>query len=174
MSAVVCPQCQSPLSQDFGVVTCSQCGAVLMVDINGDVGVDLPPIDPQTPFIELEPISLQFPEPLEPQPPAQVPPPEEPGAAFREIEDFGNQDLHSGPLDYTLRIEGLDSGELKTKLKDVLSDSRLNLNTNQVLSALAYGKLELRGLNPVKVTYIVSRLKHLPLKISWRQSAFQN
>ncbi len=32
-----CPSCGSPLDQDFGMVTCGDCGAVLMININGQV-----------------------------------------------------------------------------------------------------------------------------------------
>jgi len=34
-----CPSCGSPLDQDFGMVTCADCGAVLMININGQVVV---------------------------------------------------------------------------------------------------------------------------------------
>lgn len=32
-----CPSCGSPLDQDFGMVTCADCGAVLMINISGQV-----------------------------------------------------------------------------------------------------------------------------------------
>ena len=38
-----CPSCQAPLDQDFGMVTCSQCNEVLMVDFSGNVQINQEP-----------------------------------------------------------------------------------------------------------------------------------
>ncbi len=35
--SLVCPQCQSPLDQDFGIFNCPQCKALLVVDFSGQV-----------------------------------------------------------------------------------------------------------------------------------------
>jgi uncharacterized Zn finger protein (UPF0148 family) len=37
-----CPACDHPLDQDFGMVTCSNCGAVLMIDFSGKVTAEDP------------------------------------------------------------------------------------------------------------------------------------
>ena len=34
-----CPKCQADIEQDFGVVTCHQCGEILMVELDGEVRV---------------------------------------------------------------------------------------------------------------------------------------
>ena len=34
-----CPSCDTTLDQDFGMVTCQNCGAVLIIEISGDVRI---------------------------------------------------------------------------------------------------------------------------------------
>lgn len=39
---VRCPDCQKEVDVDFGMTTCSSCGAVFMVEIDGSVQESLP------------------------------------------------------------------------------------------------------------------------------------
>lgn len=42
---VRCPDCQKEVDVDFGMTTCSSCGAVFMVEIDGSVQESLPTVD---------------------------------------------------------------------------------------------------------------------------------
>lgn len=33
----LCPKCHTPLDEDYGVITCSQCQAVMMIDLEGNI-----------------------------------------------------------------------------------------------------------------------------------------
>ncbi len=92
---------------------------------------------------------------------------------FQDIQDFGNSDLPTSPLMYTLIIEGIDRGDLRKELAEIFSDERFKLNPRETLELVKDGKLELNGLNAVKASVLVMRLRRLPLQISWRQHAYQ-
>lgn len=54
-----CPVCENPLDQDFGMVTCSNCQAVLMVDYSGQVQVGGEVNDVEEPAVDsVEEISV--------------------------------------------------------------------------------------------------------------------
>ncbi|MBX3016888.1 MAG: hypothetical protein KF767_03285 [Bdellovibrionaceae bacterium] len=92
---------------------------------------------------------------------------------FSDVVEFANSaQLDHSPLAYTLWIEGIDSGEIRARVEDVLSDSRLNFHLSDVMKNLKKGVLELRDLNPVKASYIASRLRAEAVNFRWRQSIF--
>lgn len=91
---------------------------------------------------------------------------------LQEVAAFGNSDqslAREGIYTYTLRIEGIDSGDIKYRVKETLSNSRLKLNADELLTNMSQGLLTLRDLNPVKAFIIVNELKGLPLEIYWEQ-----
>lgn len=92
---------------------------------------------------------------------------------FQDIQDFANSDLPTSPLMYTLVIEGIDRGDLRKDLLEIFQDERFKLNARETLEKIKDGKLELSGLNAVKASVLVIRLRRLPLQISWRQHAYQ-
>lgn len=61
-----CPSCDATLDQDFGMVTCSSCKAVLMIDISGQVQMasDTPP-EPVESFTDPEDFEEEEPSPIE-------------------------------------------------------------------------------------------------------------
>lgn len=92
---------------------------------------------------------------------------------FSDVVEFANSaELTHSPLAYTLWIEGIDSGEIRSRVEDVLSDSRLNFHLADVMKKLNEGVLELRELNPVKASFIASRLRAEAVQFRWRQSMF--
>lgn len=92
---------------------------------------------------------------------------------FSDVVEFANSaQLDHSPLAYTLWIEGIDSGEIRARVEDVLSDARLNFHLSDVMKNLKKGVLELRDLNPVKASYIASRLRAEAVNFRWRQSIF--
>jgi uncharacterized Zn finger protein (UPF0148 family) len=46
-----CPKCKAELLQDFGLVTCSSCGHVSILDIMGDVQESAAPVDHEPPHL---------------------------------------------------------------------------------------------------------------------------
>lgn len=104
-----------------------------------------------------------------PQPPAvEVPSTaDEPG--FQDVADFGNSDTSSGPLSYTIVIEGIDTGKIYGELREALTDSRFRWNVPEMLKTIHEGRMEIKDLNPAKAFMLVNRVKYLALKITWRQ-----
>lgn len=167
-----CPNCGNAIDADFGVVTCGHCQAVFSVGLDGNVegsGFSSAVETPQTlPSDEVEVIEIADAEIPEPMVAAE---PE----ALKPISEFVNADVSvAGPLNYTLTIEGLDNKQLYQDVQQVLSEPRLMIDAYSVMKTVRLGKLEIRGLNPVKTSRIVSRLAELPLKVGWRQTVYDN
>lgn len=180
-----CPNCGNAIDADFGVVTCGHCQAVFSVGIDGEIersGFSSPqgfeaianespaeePLEiPSTlPSDEIEVIEIaESQEAMTEREPEDLVP----------ISDFMNADVSvAGPLNYTLTIEGLDNKQLYQDVQQVLSEPRLMIDAHSVMKTVRLGKLEIRGLNPVKTSRIVGRLAEMPLKISWRQTVYDH
>lgn len=89
---------------------------------------------------------------------------------FDDVAEFANQDqvaTSHGGLVYNLTIAGIDTLELRTKLKDCVADPRLGFDSDDVLESIQDGTLNLESLNPVKATVLINKIKHLPFKVSW-------
>ncbi len=234
---VHCSKCQSEIHEDFGVVTCSACGATLIVDLDGEVrdfeqieSVESPPELEQVNTIEDFTESGSFAKGLDvPLPPMesealdQVPDQvlessdvevselesepefgsaieefdewaetvgEEPDISVSvlaqnggdgdsstddvllEIKDFGNSEVSSaedGQFLYTLRLDGIDSGDVRDHILQVLQDPRLKMDAESLLAESKNGHLSIRKLNAVKAFVIVNAIKSLPIDIFWEQ-----
>lgn len=88
---------------------------------------------------------------------------------FQDVTEFANASAGAGPLTYTLKIQGIDTGKIYGALKEALSDSRLGWDVQEVVKEIQNGTLQIRGLNPAKAFVVVNRIKYLSLKVSWRQ-----
>lgn len=88
---------------------------------------------------------------------------------FSDVTDFANADTASGPLAYTVIIEGIESSRLLAQLREAMTDSRFGWDVTELLANVGGGRLVLRGLTPAKASVIINRIKYLPFKISWRQ-----
>lgn len=91
---------------------------------------------------------------------------------MQEIQDFANSDesaLGQGALLYDIRIQGIDTKELRGEILEQLNDSRLGLDLENL--KIDQGTLLLKSLNPVVVSVIAQRLKPLPIVLDWRQHA---
>ncbi|MCB9027424.1 MAG: hypothetical protein H6625_13980 [Bdellovibrionaceae bacterium] len=92
---------------------------------------------------------------------------------LQEVVAFGNSEqsrAQEGIYVYTLRIDGIDRGDIKNHIHEVLKNSRLKLNADEILATVKKGHLTIRNLNPVKTFIIVNELKGLPLEIYWEQN----
>lgn len=89
-----------------------------------------------------------------------------------EVEEFGNSEL-SGASDgiyiYTLRIDGIDSGDIKNHIYQAISNPRLVLDADEIISTLKNGHLTIRELSPVKAFVILNDIKGLPIDVFWEQ-----
>lgn len=92
--------------------------------------------------------------------------------AIEEINQFANSpasSLKEGNLVYNLTIKNIDTEELKQEIMAVLKENKLGIDTKKLKFALP--TLELKDLNPVKVSVIVSKIKHLPIDMEWAQKS---
>lgn len=97
-----------------------------------------------------------------------------PDEQLREVAAFGNSPDEEGhALQYTIRIEGIDSKETRDRMFEILTDVRLGLNVRELQTQLIGGTLEIPQLNPVRASVIVGRLRELPLKLNWRQDVWK-
>lgn len=88
---------------------------------------------------------------------------------FSDVTDFANANTASGPLSYTVIIEGIESSRLLAQLKEALTDSRFGLDVSGILQSVGGGRLVIPGMTPAKASVLINRIKYLPFKISWRQ-----
>jgi hypothetical protein len=91
---------------------------------------------------------------------------------MEEVTNFANSEISSaknGIYIYTLRIDGIDNGEIKNHIYNVLKDSRLKLNSEELIDTIKNGHLTIRNLSPVKAFVVINGIKRLPLDIYWEQ-----
>jgi hypothetical protein len=77
----------------------------------------------------------------------------------------------TGPIEYEIQIDEIDSSSLRNAVLDSLRDRRLGLVHDEVVASIDQGHLTIRGLNPVKASYIINTLKDLPLQLTWKAYA---
>ena len=109
-----------------------------------------------------------------PEAPPEAPPANP--ADMSDVVEFGNSEVSNaseGNLKFNLKISGIDTVDVKTGIKDVLSDAKLHLDAEQTISQVESGELFLEGLSAVKCAILVQRLKSLSLDINWEQYAIQ-
>lgn len=182
-----CPVCSSPIEDSFGLIECPGCHKVLFADFDGalkvheeNTGENAEEVDS---LVDLDPV-------LEPQADALLEPPiagdaviediviedavlalETPVEMFiEEINQFASSEdslLKQGALVYNLTIRNVDTEDLKREILDILKENKLNIDVKKLKFTLP--TLELEDLNPVKVSVIVSRIKHLPVEMEWGQ-----
>jgi uncharacterized Zn finger protein (UPF0148 family) len=195
-----CPKCEAELNEDFGMVTCAQCEAVVFIDMEGQAQLasEEPALAPEAAPETLPEIIVPESNPESFGEPALI----ENYAAMGSLDSFESAtDMASqietadasplpaddplglsayansefsqakdGPLSYNLRIEGLDSKELRDSLRQAISDSRFSWDADQIMAAIRNGDLRMENLTPIKASILVNRLKRLPLKIQWEQN----
>lgn len=93
-------------------------------------------------------------------------------STINEINQFASSEdssLKQGMLIYNLTIKNIDTEDLKQEILEILKENKLNIDTKKLKFALP--TLELKDLNPVKVSVIVSKIKHLPIDVEWAQKS---
>lgn len=137
-----------------------------------DPGMNAPPVEVPTETSSTEEVPYDFSQTLDSvnsQPMSEPAPMSSDTADFSDVTDFANADTVSGPLAYTVTIEGIESSRLITQLREAMTDSRFGWDVAGLLANVGGGRLVLRGLTPAKASVLINRIKYLPFKISWRQ-----
>ena len=178
----VCPQCASPVEQDFGVATCSQCAAVLFIDLDGNASLsetsgaspvsfqeeivaqdlDVPNYDPAIQELPPEPET----EPMvEPEPMEDIP--------EGEVFQFNDTDPAQGPMSYSVIVAKIDTKELRNQILEAINDPKFGWDPREVMKSVQAGVLHFNDLNPVKASVLVQKLRDLPIEISWTQNVYK-
>lgn len=198
-----CPVCNTPVSADFGLAQCEQCGAHLIVHADGHVEYSGSQADEE---VEPSPISTEesagLPDPVEDmvqeaEPEEATPPPSEdlfhedmasaepeapavyspPSTSdspdLSDIAQFGNSDHLSrdGSLRYNLFVTGIDTADVREAFREALIDRKFVWDTDEILRSIHHGEVKIANVTAVKASVLISRLRHLPLKIKWEQYA---
>ncbi len=95
--------------------------------------------------------------------------PQSASEGLSEVSDFGNNEQDFGALSYTLLIENIDTGDIRNKLAEALTDSKFQWDVVELLQKIEKGRLEISQLNPVKASILVHRLQEVPVRVSWNQ-----
>lgn len=172
-----CPVCSSEIQDAFGLVECPSCHKILFADFDGTLKVHDNTVEHSAvPVYEVseEPSDADFNTNwnLIREKPAMVEAvePQENLSTLEEINQFANSSdssLEQGMLIYDLTIKNIDTEELKDEILAVLKENKLGIDTQKLKFSLP--TLELKELNPIKVSVIVSKIKHLPVDLEWVQ-----
>jgi hypothetical protein len=173
--STVCPQCASPVEQDFGVATCGQCAAVLFIDLDGNASLSESPVSTSVAFHEespdvpfLDPVEQDLPqEPLIEQ--ALAPEP----ASEVEVFQFVDSDPAQGPMSYSVIVGKIDTKELRNQILEAINDPKFGWDPREVMKSVQAGVLHFNDLNPVKASVLVQKLRDLPIEISWTQNVYK-
>ncbi|MBY0383800.1 zinc ribbon domain-containing protein [bacterium] len=181
-----CPECHKEQNADFGMVTCAHCGAVFMVELDGEVNAS-EQIDAEVVSDEAESLPEAAEEPFGDPPEESLPEAfteEEPLAAEQEVvsaedplgvqsfEDSGGANLADGEYLYDIILTHVDSADLKREVMMALSDKRFALEAEDLQKQMREGGLTIQNLNPVKAMLIVLRLQQIDVVVEWRQKHF--
>lgn len=190
-----CPKCGQAVEQDFGVFPCVKCHTVLFVDMEGQVQISEKASEDAigTEAAELAPPPPPPPPPL-PPPPESPPnvfqaikmanpqfeevvvpvvfPPEMPVQSLREeMTAFANAEGVPGGLNYIVRIDQIDTSELRNRVHDALADRKFRWDAKELISKITKGSLLIQDVSAAKAIVLISRLQELPVQVSWHQKS---
>ncbi len=95
-------------------------------------------------------------------------------ADLSDLTEFANSDAvksSDGGLSYSLIISGVDSIEIRTMLKDLLSDQKLLWDHEALLRKIKDGVLRIENIPAVKAAFVVQQMSDMPVHIQWVQNA---
>jgi hypothetical protein len=109
----------------------------------------------------------------QPAPPVkQAPEAASAGFGMKEIADFGNSEESAGregTFSYDISISGIDSADLRTAIKEALTDPLFLWDTEALIREAKQGELKIANITAVKAAIVVQRLRGLPVDIQWVQ-----
>lgn len=154
-----------------------------------DMPVSEPSYQPQTPA-QYEPLSQTFDVHLEQQPNDQPqnqyenynepqdtpnydqPVQQNPVMGLDDVVRYANTDATSSPLSFKVCIQGLDLVQNINELKEVLSDSKLQIKFEDLRKSIQNGQLTIDKIQPAKAAILAQRLRALDLKMIWEQKIY--
>ncbi len=89
---------------------------------------------------------------------------------LQDVIDFAHNEESTSLASFNVQIRGLDVNENLQALKDILSDSKLQLNFDQLKKKIKNGILKLEKLSPAQAAVLSFRLRPLPIEMKWEQS----
>jgi hypothetical protein len=193
--SITCPKCGTEIDQDFGLVNCPGCATVLAVDVDGNVQIPAEPESTgteqpegffQDKIVDAEELVLpELQEPAtfeaeffedEPAPIAsqsqEAEEATQPRGALADIEEFGNKDSSSGPLSYTLIVDGIDAGSIRKEVISALDEPQFGWSSADIAKNIKNGQLILKGLAVAQAVMAVRLLRGIKVRISWTQHLY--
>jgi hypothetical protein len=188
-----CPACGNQLNDDFGLVDCARCGAALFIEFDGSVqrrdevggepanfspAPDSPPealadaedSDDQSMGTGSQGESL----PMHPAPPMVMADMQPMSEGMEDLSAFANSNISSGrdgAYNYDLYITGIDTGEVRNAINEILRDQLFLWDAEALLRSIHNGELKLTQITSVKAALMVQRLGELPVRVKWVQHA---
>ncbi len=187
-----CPLCEAVIEDDIGLVTCASCGAHVLLELDGSLTTDnentspsfsqsqshSPPSPPEFEAelnlgADLESMPSEaaslLPQTLEPTPAAasRLASPD-----MSDVVEFGNSTLsqgREGSLRFHVSILGIDTGEVRKQIIDILADTRFLWDAQSLMSKMRNGRIDIRDLTAVKASLLVQRLRTVPVEVFWEQ-----
>jgi hypothetical protein len=196
----ICPKCQSEIEiqQQFfgGLFTCPKCQAVYFTNFDG-----IPEGSSAEPSVSTNqevysstenqpevaaPTTFDSPMSFEPIENQLMSPPNEQNLSadllgsipeekndLNDVVRYGNSDQVSSPISYRLTISGIDLLQNINELKEVFSDSKLQINFSDLKKRIQNGHLTLEGLTPAKSAVLAQRIRTLNLSMKWELKIYE-
>ena len=96
----------------------------------------------------------------------------QPRGPLADIEEFGNKDSSSGPLSYTLIVDGIDAGSIRKEVISALDEPQFGWSSADVAKNIKNGQLILKGLAVAQAVMAVRLLRGIKVRISWKQHLY--
>lgn len=98
--------------------------------------------------------------------------PQNPVMNLDDVVRYANTDATSSPLSFKVSIQGLDLVQNINELKEVLSDSKLQIKFEDLRKNILNGQLVIDKIQPAKAAILAQRLRALDLKMIWEQKVY--
>lgn len=133
--------------------------------------------------VETEPVAEIMNDNMQPQAtfePEPVAPVEEetaqtwvkPKSAIQEIQEYGNKEVKTGPISYTVVIHNLELPDTISEVMSALSDPKFDWQTSDLKKKIKHGQLQIDDLNPAQAVMVIKKLRGIHVQISWTQSIY--
>jgi len=184
-----CPKCLASIdlpSQFFGALfTCPKCQGVYFLGFDGTPEQSAPH-QPTQYEAQSEPGDQNLEQPLNDQPQSQIenysqrqevpnydqPTQQDPVMNLDDVVRYANTDAASSPLSFKVCIQGLDLVQNINELKEVLSDSKLQIKFEDLRKKIRNGQLIIDKIQPAKAAILAQRLRALDFKMIWEQKIY--
>lgn len=172
-----CPSCKAEISSDeFGLITCSNCGAQVMAGMDEPEVSEEPQVVERPPVENAEVLTEDVPESTSLRESLQETLLEgmsEP-ANLSDIAEYGNSPVsqaREGLLRFHVCLTNIDTADVRKAVRDVLSEPRFLFNVEEILNSIRDGEVTISDVTPVKAAVLIQKLRALPVGISWEQYA---